>query len=121
MARGILLSRRCQPVTRTTPLLSSEEIARLRRYAVGWKPERNHRLVQCYDYGTFDGATGFMHKVGRLAVREGHYPEMYIRSRPSRRAAPVEVEVIIWTESRGGLTLNDFILAAKINWAAGFR
>jgi 4a-hydroxytetrahydrobiopterin dehydratase len=43
-----------------------------------------------------------------LAAQEGHYPDICITE--SRH-----VEVSFYTYPAGGLTLNDFIMAAKLN------
>ena len=49
----------------------------------------------------------FVNKVGELAEQEGHHPDFHIHYN--------EVMLEIWTHDVGGLSTNDFILAAKID------
>ncbi|XP_015575004.1 pterin-4-alpha-carbinolamine dehydratase 2, mitochondrial [Ricinus communis] len=46
--------------------------------------------------------------VGNLAEKEGHHPDLHL-------VGWNNVKIEIWTHAVGGLTENDFILAAKIN------
>jgi 4a-hydroxytetrahydrobiopterin dehydratase len=50
----------------------------------------------------------FFNKVAALAEEEGHHPDLHLEGYR-------QVAVEIWTHAAGGLTENDFILAAKIN------
>ena len=50
----------------------------------------------------------FFNKVAALAQEEGHHPDLHLEGYR-------QVAVEIWTHAAGGLTENDFILAAKIN------
>jgi len=47
-------------------------------------------------------------EVAHLAEQEGHHPDLHLEG--YRR-----VTISLWTHAVGGLTENDFILAAKIN------
>ena len=50
-----------------------------------------------------------MDRVGALAEAEGHHPDLHLSFG--------RVGVVLWTHAAGGLTENDFILAAKIDRA----
>ncbi|MBX4191804.1 MAG: 4a-hydroxytetrahydrobiopterin dehydratase, partial [Candidatus Doudnabacteria bacterium] len=50
---------------------------------------------------------GFANQVALIAQAEDHHPEMEI--------SYSKVEIELWTHAAGGLTENDFILAAKID------
>jgi 4a-hydroxytetrahydrobiopterin dehydratase len=50
----------------------------------------------------------FFNRVAALAEDEGHHPDLHLEG---YRQLAIE----IWTHAAGGLTENDFILAAKIN------
>jgi 4a-hydroxytetrahydrobiopterin dehydratase len=50
----------------------------------------------------------FFNKVAAVAEEEGHHPDLHLEGYR-------QVAVEIWTHAAGGLTENDFILAAKIN------
>lgn len=56
----------------------------------------------------FMAAIDFFNRIARLAEDEGHHPDLHLES---YRYAWVE----IWTHAIGGLSENDFILAAKID------
>ena len=47
-------------------------------------------------------------KVARLAEEEGHHPDLHLEGYRN-------VAIEIWTHAIGGLSENDFILAAKID------
>jgi pterin-4a-carbinolamine dehydratase len=51
-------------------------------------------------------------EIGKLALRQKHLPELAV----DRRGVAVRL-----TTSGVGLTLNDYIIAARIDWLAGFR
>ena len=51
---------------------------------------------------------GFLNQVARLAEDEGHHPDLHIEGYR-------HVWIEIWTHAVGGLSENDFILAAKID------
>jgi 4a-hydroxytetrahydrobiopterin dehydratase len=50
----------------------------------------------------------FLNKVATLAEEEGHHPDLHLEGYR-------QVAIEIWTHAIGGLSENDFILAAKIN------
>lgn len=52
-------------------------------------------------------AIKFVNTVAQIAESEGHHPDITI--------AYNKVQLDLWTHSIGGLSENDFILAAKIN------
>jgi 4a-hydroxytetrahydrobiopterin dehydratase len=56
----------------------------------------------------FPVALDFFNRVGAIADAEDHHPDLHL-------AGYRNVTVEIWTHAVGGLTENDFILAAKIN------
>ena len=49
----------------------------------------------------------FVNKVADLAEAEGHHPDVHIHYN--------KVKLVLWTHDLGGLSENDFILAAKID------
>jgi 4a-hydroxytetrahydrobiopterin dehydratase len=56
----------------------------------------------------FDAALDFFNRIGKLANEEDHHPDLHL-------AGYRNVAVEIWTHAIGGLSENDFILAAKID------
>ena len=60
-----------------------------------------------YKFKDFIGAINFVQKVADLAEAEGHHPDIHIHYN--------RVMLDLWTHAIGGLSENDFILAAKID------
>jgi len=48
------------------------------------------------------------HDIGKIAEQEAHHPDLHLESYR-------KVWIEIWTHDIGGLSENDFILAAKID------
>jgi 4a-hydroxytetrahydrobiopterin dehydratase len=65
------------------------------------------RIITERLFPDFITAIQFMNKVAELAESEGHHPDISILYN--------RVQLDLWTHSIGGLSENDFILAAKIN------
>ncbi len=66
------------------------------------------RLRREWRVKDFVTALDFFQRVGRIAEEEGHHPDLHLSN---YRLAAIE----IWTHALGGLSENDFILAAKID------
>ena len=76
----------------------------------GWKDtHEGTRLERSFPFKDFAGALSFANKVGTIAEKEAHHPDLHVRW----GACVVE----IWTHKINGLTESDFILAAKIDRA----
>jgi 4a-hydroxytetrahydrobiopterin dehydratase len=50
----------------------------------------------------------FFNKVAEIAEEDGHHPDLHIEGYRN-------VSIELWTHAIGGLSENDFILAAKID------
>jgi len=68
-------------------------------------------LVKIAARGDFAGALAFVNAVGALAEHANHHPDIDIRWNT--------VTLHLSTHSAGGLTANDFALAAKIQQLYG--
>ena len=100
----------CVPCRGGVPTLTDPEIASLAPEVPGWHVvERDgvKRIVRAYAFPDFATALEFTVRVGELAEREGHHPDIHL--------AWGRVEVETWTHKIHGLHQNDFILAAKTN------
>ena len=99
-----LASRRCDD-SNVSRLKGAELKKYQKRLGGGWRM-RKGRLEKGYEFKDFRGALGFTNKIGRLAEKIGHHPDILL--------AWGNVQVSIWTHKIHGLTESDFILAAKI-------
>ena len=88
--------------------LKAEKIQKLlSRLSNSWSVENNLKLKREFKYKNFLEAMQFVSKVADLAESEGHHPDLHIHYN--------KVLIELWTHAVGGLSENDFILAAKID------
>ncbi len=99
---------------RTARLLSEQEVTELMPEVPGWSLE-NERLARDVRLRNFKQALAAVNQIGEIAESENHHPDLTIH-----RWNRVRIE--LYTHSVEGLSLNDFILAAKISrvFAAAF-
>ena len=70
-------------------------------------------IVKEYKFADFKAALDFVNQVGERAEAANHHPDIDIRWN--------KVKLALSTHSEGGLTNNDFTLAAEIESLAGTR
>ncbi|MBI2885995.1 MAG: 4a-hydroxytetrahydrobiopterin dehydratase [Chloroflexi bacterium] len=107
MTTADLAQRRCVPCRSGTPPLTPEEIAGLTPQVPHWTVEEHRRLRRTYRLKDFATALALVDQIGAVAEAEDHHPDLSL--------AWGKVEVLLWTHKIGGLSENDFILAAKID------
>ena len=104
-----LARKSCTPCEGGLPPLSADEVTTLLPSVEGW--ERSHdgkRIRRRWVVTNFMAGIEFFDKVAALAEQEGHHPDLHLEG---YRNLTIE----LWTHAIGGLSENDFILAAKIN------
>jgi 4a-hydroxytetrahydrobiopterin dehydratase len=104
-----LADRTCQSCNRNTPKLTATQIETLRSQAPAWQL-RGERLHRQYRFRDFPTAIHFVDEMARIAESQGHHPVFTVDID--------KVDVENWTHAIGGLSENDFILAAKLDRAA---
>ena len=94
--------------------MGSQSSGALRREAIkeymknlqkGWKVVKGHQIEKEYSFPDFARALAFANKVGALAERADHHPDIEL--------SWGRVKIILWTHSVGGLSEKDFALAEK--------
>lgn len=106
-----LAGRRCVPCEGGTPPLPPEVIAGLQpQVDAAWELQDGTRLRRSFKFGDFTDAFGFATRVALVAESEGHHPDFEI--------GWGRVALVLTTHTVGGLTDNDFIMAAKIDGLA---
>jgi len=104
-----LASKKCLACEGGVPLLTDGEVARLLQSLPHWKlSPHGHRIRREWECKHFLAAMEFLNRISFLAEDEGHHPDMHLSDYR-------KVAMEIWTHAVGGLTENDFILAAKID------
>ncbi len=103
-----LASRTCVLPNGDAPSLLPEECTAYVAEVPDWTIESSPPvLTRTFRFDTFDTAVSFVNAVAFVARGQDHHPDLDIRY--SR------VTVRYWTHAAGGLTVNDFICAAKID------
>ena len=72
-----------------------------------WKVEDGKKIKREFKFEDFKSALAFVNKIGEIAEEEGHHPDIEL--------GWGRVGVELSTHAIGGLSTNDFILAAKID------
>jgi 4a-hydroxytetrahydrobiopterin dehydratase len=104
-----LTSKRCLPCEGGIPKLSPEQVRDYLAAVPAWKLTADgQRLRREWRVKNFVTALDFFNRVGRIAEDEGHHPDLHLTG---YRNVAIELS----THAVGGLTENDFILAAKID------
>ena len=72
-----------------------------------WETVDNGKLRRLFAWNSFKEATFFFNAIAYLAEQENHHPDVTVSYK--------RVTVELTTHDVGGLSLNDFIVAAKID------
>jgi 4a-hydroxytetrahydrobiopterin dehydratase len=109
LTREELTRKSCSPCEGGVPPLSHDEAEALLKHVDGWElAEDGQRIQRHWVAKNFLAGIDFFNKVAELAELEGHHPDLHLE-------AYRQVRVELTTHAIGGLSENDFILAAKIN------
>lgn len=93
----------CQPAAAK---LSDAEVEELSALIPDWTLEED-ALETELEFESFADAIDFVNQVAEIAEKEDHHPEIYI--------SHTDVGLSLTTHRVGGLTRNDFVVAAKID------
>jgi 4a-hydroxytetrahydrobiopterin dehydratase len=104
-----LRAKKCVPCEGGVPKLTPAEADKLCRTVEGWTVIHNgERIRKEWVVKNFLAGMRFFEKVAEVAESEGHHPDLHL-------VGYRNVAIEIWTHAIGGLSENDFILAAKID------
>ncbi len=106
-----LLEQTCRPCEGGEPPLTAQQIQQLMPKIPQWHWEDNS-IRRTWRADDFQTAMQFLQRVGDLAEQEGHHPDLHLTG---YRNIAIELS----THAIGGLSDNDFILAAKIDALPG--
>jgi 4a-hydroxytetrahydrobiopterin dehydratase len=104
-----LTAKHCVPCEGGIPALTAEEIAPLMTQIDGWAVDGEKKLTKTYTFPDFVQALAFVNRAGAVAEEEGHHPDLFLTWG--------KVGVELTTHAIGGLSENDFILAARLDKA----
>lgn len=105
----MLTQKHCIPCEGGVPPLTKEEIEQFLPQIPNWFViNSNSAIERQFSFKNFKEALDFVNKVGALAEEEGHHPDINLHNWK-------KVTLTLSTHAIGGLSENDFILAAKVN------
>jgi 4a-hydroxytetrahydrobiopterin dehydratase len=100
---------RCEP---GTPQIEPRAVEALLSQVPGWEVGRvagHPVLMRTYKFKGFMPGVDMVNRIAAIAEAEGHHPDLSL--------GWGYLTVQLWTHAAGGLTENDFILAAKVDQA----
>ncbi len=107
-----LAERHCAVCKPGTPALSRQDSAALLEGLPGWSITEaggHLQLTRTFEFKGFQPGVELVNRFAAIAEAEGHHPDLVL--------AYGSLTVLLWTHAAGGLTENDFILAAKLDRA----
>ena len=102
-----LAKQHCEACEKGTPPLPEDEAAALGAELPDWERTGNESLTREFSFDNFRDAFGFVARAALIAEAEFHHPDIELGW---GRAA-----FKLTTHAAGGLTKNDFVMAAKIS------
>jgi 4a-hydroxytetrahydrobiopterin dehydratase len=104
-----LTQKKCVPCEGGVPKYSREEAEAQIQGLSGWRLSSDgQRIRKDWTVKNFMAGIKFFNAVADLAEDEGHHPDLHLEGYR-------KVWIELWTHAIGGLSENDFILAAKID------
>ena len=104
-----LTQKSCVPCEGGVSKLSRSEAEALLSSLPGWRLTDDFQRIRGeWVVKNFRAGIAFFNTVAEVAEAEGHHPDLHLEGYRN-------VAIEIWTHAIGGLSENDFILAAKID------
>ena len=108
MDKEALASKKCQVCEEgIVPPMKEEEAQKALSVFEGWELLDGVKIKKEFKFRDFKGSMSFVNSVASLSEEEGHHPSIFISYN--------KVKITLSTFSIGGLSENDFIMAAKID------
>ena len=103
-----LKNQKCQACSGNTPKFDEKQISDNLSKLNSWSVNDEQKMIyKKFNFKTFKQALNFTNKVGEIADLEGHHPDISLGWGYSL--------VMLHTHAIKGLSINDFIIAAKID------
>lgn len=104
-----LAEKKCVPCEGGVAALNRAEAEMFLKDVPGWRMSEDGKKIGIrYVMKNFTAALDLMNRIGQVAESENHHPDLHLTG---YRNLAVELS----THAIGGLSENDFILAAKVN------
>lgn len=102
-----LTEKKCTPCAGETEPMNADEAREYMPGVPGWELVEGEKIRRDFEFEDFAAARSWVDRVAGLADEEDHHPDLHWSYN--------KVTVELTTHKIGGLSENDFILAAKIN------
>ena len=103
-----LKNQKCQACSGNTPKFDEKQISYNLSKLNSWSVNDEQKMIyKKFNFKTFKQALNFTNKVGEIADLEGHHPDISLGWGYSL--------IMLHTHAIQGLSINDFIIAAKID------
>lgn len=105
-----LTKKHCVPCEGGTKPFTKMQIQEYMKMTRDWEllEEEIMKIHRKFEFSDFKEALDFVNKIGRLANSEDHHPDIFIHNYK-------KVDITFTTHAIKGLSVNDFVMAAKIN------
>ncbi len=103
-----LVRMKCIPCEGGVKPMGAAEARKRLKSIKGWKLERNRYISKEFRMEDFRQAMKLVNKAAAIAEKEGHHPDISIYGYKN-------VRFTLSTHAIDGLSVNDFIIAAKID------
>jgi len=108
-SKEALQSKRCLPCEGGVEVCSLDTAELQMQQLQGWQlTHEGKRIRKDWQFKNFMQGIEFFREVAEIAESEAHHPDLHLEGYR-------HVWIEIWTHAIGGLSENDFILAAKID------
>lgn len=102
----------CKPPQAGDAPFSPAQAERMRREVPGWSLE-GAAIKREFQFKDFREGMAFVNQVADVAAAQGHHPDIFISYKT--------VRLTLTTHKIGGLSQNDFIVAARIDQLPAIR
>ena len=105
-----LKDKKCVPCEGGTNPLTFKEEEEYLNAIPQWEIDREdvHKIKKIFKFEGFVDAINFVNKIAKVAEEEGHHPNISINYN--------KVYIELYTHAIVGLSMNDFIMASKIDY-----
>jgi len=103
-----LTRQKCVPCEGGETPFDKQEIEKYLSMVKSWNAVDDKKIKKEFKFKDFKEALLFVNKVGAIAEEENHHPNIYLYGWN-------KVRINLTTHAIGGLSMNDFVLAAKID------
>lgn len=101
----------CKACSGKSEKLTGSEVQKYLAQVPKWKvseEDNGKKIYRTFSFNDFEQTVKYLNRVAKVAEEEGHHPNLFLHDYN-------KLDIIIYTHKIGGLHLNDFILAQKID------